>query len=210
MTPSAPCIAPVCGSGISQSADRRISAACDRGGMVEALDLIRRATERDPHYGHALALAAICRADLQVPAGQMTPRRTAAYPTAEPMVCRLPAGGSRIRTFSPAPRKAAVPRRASQNSRSLDPEKRYQSRRRTASSNPVRSCAESVSAVTCGRCRPKARQTLRLSVDLGREKGCAGREAAPVGSPGTSLVRILGPPAGISGMGGPNIGSVLL
>jgi adenylate cyclase len=40
--------------------------AHDRDGMIKTLDLLREAIERDPRYGPALALAAICRADLQL------------------------------------------------------------------------------------------------------------------------------------------------
>jgi TolB-like protein/class 3 adenylate cyclase len=38
----------------------------DKDGMIEALDLLRQAIERDPHYGPALALTALCRADFHV------------------------------------------------------------------------------------------------------------------------------------------------
>jgi TolB-like protein/class 3 adenylate cyclase len=42
-----------------------------RDGMMEALGLLGEAIERDPHYGLALSLAALCRADLHV-AGWIT------------------------------------------------------------------------------------------------------------------------------------------
>ena len=77
-----------------------IALSISPAGVVDAIDPSVR-TLRNLGFGGAVAFGIV---QVLVAVSGVLPASPGGTPTAEPMVCRLPAGGRRIRTLGPSPK----------------------------------------------------------------------------------------------------------
>jgi len=98
-----------------------IALSISPAGVVDAIDPSVR-TLRNLGFGGAVAFGIV---QVLVAVSGVLPASPGGTPTAEPMVCRLPAGGNRIRTRGPTLRRAALPNTRHSDSESFGRRERH-------------------------------------------------------------------------------------